>query len=352
MEVQPTYRPIIVNKHNKIYCFIALIFLCLNVQMLRAQDIHFSQFNATPTYLNPANSGLFDGDYRIMGTYRNQYKNITVGYNSINMGIDTRFKIKKQLIGVGLLINTDKAGDSRYGGNRLAIALSYIKQITKDSTQFIAFGFQPGIASRGLNSNALTFDTQYDGDVYNQQQASGESFDKTNFMFLDMALGITWYMKKSKRNSAIVGIGYQHFSKLKKTFITGNSVTLSSALNLHGSVTKQLNSTLDIIPEVLYSHQNKFNEVVAGARLKYWLGSNGVSDRAIYAGLYYRVADAFITSVAMDYNNFTVGLSYDFTLSPLKTANRVRGGTEVSIIYIFRKPPPFTINKKGCPAWM
>jgi hypothetical protein len=54
----------------------------------------------------------------------------------------------------------------------------------------------------------------------------------------------------------------------------------------------------------------------------------------------------------MDYENFRVGLSYDFTLSPLKTANNLRGGAEVSIIYIFRKVPAFLIKSKNCPVWM
>lgn len=50
----------------------------LSVSTLKAQvDPHFSQYYMYPSWLNPALTGAFDGDYRVTGIYRSQWGNIT-----------------------------------------------------------------------------------------------------------------------------------------------------------------------------------------------------------------------------------------------------------------------------------
>lgn len=317
-----------------------------------AQDIHYSQFNSASVYQNPGNTGLFDGDHRLAANFRNQYKVVTVGYNSTTMAGDTRYKFKHHLVGLGAFIQNDKAGDSRYGGNKLAFSFSYIKKVSKDSAHFISFGFQPGIANRGIKTSNLTFDNQYDGDGYNSAIGADESFANTNIVFADFSLGASWYMFKNKRNTMLAGLSYQHFNKPKKSFFTENPVAVSPKLNAHISLVKPISTYLDIIPEIQISHQNKYNAINIGTWAKYWLGSTGTADYAVYGGLFYRLGDAAIIAAAVDYENFRVGLSYDITLSQLKTANNLRGGAEVSVVYIFRKSKPFIIKSKNCPVWM
>jgi len=232
------------------------------------------------------------------------------------------------------------------------LSLSYIKKISKDSAHFLAIGFQPGIANRGLSTNALTFDNQYDGDGYNSAISADESFANTNVIFADFGLGASWYMFKNKRNTILAGLAYHHFNKPKKSFFTENPVAVSPKLNAHLSLVKPISTYLDIIPEIQISHQNKYNAINMGTWVKYWLGSTGTSDMAVYGGLFYRLGDAAIIAAAMDYENFRVGLSYDITVSQLKTANNLRGGAEVSIIYTFKKVPTFILKSKNCPVWM
>jgi type IX secretion system PorP/SprF family membrane protein len=332
--------------------FILLLVFTVFCEFLQAQDIHYSQFNSAAVYQNPGNTGLFDGEYRLAGNFRNQYKAVTVGYNSTTLAGDMRYKFKSHVIGLGAFIQNDKAGDSRYGGNKLSLSFSYIKKISKDSAHFLAIGFQPGIANRGLSTAALTFDNQYDGDGYNNAIAANESFANTNVVFADFSTGASWYMFKNKRNTMLAGVSYQHFNKPKKSFFTENPVAVSPKINAHISLVKPISTFIDIVPEVQISHQNKYNAINLGTWVKYWLGSTGASDYAVYGGLFYRLGDAAIIAAAMDYENFRVGISYDFTLSPLKTANNLRGGAEVSIIYIFRKLPSFIIKSKNCPVWI
>ena len=54
---------------NYLLTFALLFFISLN-----AQDIHFSQFYASPLTLNPAMTGFVNGDCRAGVIYRNQWK--------------------------------------------------------------------------------------------------------------------------------------------------------------------------------------------------------------------------------------------------------------------------------------
>jgi hypothetical protein len=63
---------------------------------------------------------------------------------------------------------------------------------------------------------------------------------------------------------------------------------------------------------------------------------NGASETEdvliFYGGLLWRVNDAIIPIVKIDYNDLTFGMSYDMNLSKLKAASNIRGGFEISII--------------------
>ena len=48
--------------------------LIVTANVLKAQDIHFSQYFNSPLSLNPAQTGNFDGNWRIVGNTRDQWR--------------------------------------------------------------------------------------------------------------------------------------------------------------------------------------------------------------------------------------------------------------------------------------
>src|SRR3954471_19404848 len=88
-----------------IVAFFAIVNCQLSTFNIIAQDIHFSQFNRSPLNLNPANTGLFDGDFRFSGIHRNQWKSVTVPYKTFSGAFDmsTPFpNAENNLIGAGI----------------------------------------------------------------------------------------------------------------------------------------------------------------------------------------------------------------------------------------------------------
>lgn len=319
-----------------------------------AQDIHYSQFNASPQNLNPAQTGLFNGDWRVAANYRSQWSAIPVPYKTFSIAGDTRLKtkLKNDVPAVGLLINTDKAGDSRFSTTQIIASLAYIKKLTKDSAHFACLALQPGFSTKSFDVNQLTFDNQFDGDSYNAALSSGESFNRTRISYFDLGGGLAYLWRKTARTQVSVGLSLLHINKPKQSFFDNSEIRLDQKFCASALAEFPVAASLDVLPTVMYQSQGKFNETVLGLFGKYYLKPVNGMTTAVSLGGFYRMKDAFILAANMDYRNFNVGLSYDVNTSKLIAATNHRGGFEISVIYIFRKIVPFVAKKRVCPIYM
>jgi peptidoglycan-associated lipoprotein len=74
---------------KKIIPFLITIIFAFT-HLVQAQDIHFTQFYATPQTLNPALTGVSEGSYRFTGIYRNQWSSVTIPYVTYGASFDIR----------------------------------------------------------------------------------------------------------------------------------------------------------------------------------------------------------------------------------------------------------------------
>src|ERR1043165_647291 len=215
---------------------IILFFVLLSAGIAVGQDIHYSQFNNSPYNLNPAQTGLFDGDYRLAANFRSQWSVIPVPYRTFSLGGDYRLKTKLQndVPAVGALINTDKSGDSKFTTTQILLSGSYIKKLTKDSTHFASLGIQPGITSKSFNVAALSFDNQYDGDSYDPNLPSGENFPKTRMTYFDMGVGLAYLYRKNHRMYVNAGYSLLHLNRPKQSFFNNDDIRLDAKHNISG----------------------------------------------------------------------------------------------------------------------
>ncbi|MES2628444.1 MAG: type IX secretion system membrane protein PorP/SprF, partial [Bacteroidota bacterium] len=113
--------------------------------LLEAQDLHFSQFPVTPSYINPALTGKFNGDGRVILNNRTQWRSVTVPYQSSAMAADFTNISGAKNMGVGISAYYDKAGDSKLTTFKLDAALSYTLNLTYNREHSIVFGLQGGL---------------------------------------------------------------------------------------------------------------------------------------------------------------------------------------------------------------
>jgi type IX secretion system PorP/SprF family membrane protein len=337
--------------------FIKIVFLFSCVYFSRsvmAQDIHYSQFNAAIQNLSPAQTGLFDGDWRFNGNFRSQWAAVPVPYKTFSVATDTRLKTKLQndVPAAGIQINADQAGDSKFTTLQVMLSGAYIKKLNTDSTHFLSVAIQPGFTTRSFNINALSFDAQYNGDVYDKSLSSQENFPKTRMTYFELGAGLGYLWRKSNRQLINIGFSALHLNTPKQSFFNEKGIQLDIKTSISGLAAFPVAEKVDLLPTILYQAQGKFKECVIGGFGKYYLKPVDGLTTAVSLGGFYRLKDAVILAANMDYKNYTVGISYDLNVSKLVAATNQRGGFELSVIYIFRKAVPFIAKKRVCPIFM
>ncbi len=332
----------------------ALLFFTLFITCCRAQDVHLSQFNNSPLNLNPALTGLFNGDYRFVANQRNQWSSIPVPYATYCIAADMRIPLKKagDNLAAGIQINSDKAGDTRYKTLQASVCLSYIKKLTSDSTMFLSAGIQVGITNKAFVPDYATFDSQYDGNAYNASLPSHETFNSAQITYPDIGSGLNWLWKIRDRTALDLGASYWHLDKPEQSFFSNENVRLDPKVIVHAKFSVKINANFDLIPTVLYSQQGKAHEFDFGGSARYLLAPEEGKNTAFHLGVFYRLADAPIAYAGLDFGNINFGMSYDVNTSALTAATNNRGAYELSLIYIIQKFVPKKSNKSFCPVYL
>lgn len=318
-----------------------------------SQDIHFSQFTKSPLNLNPAYTGFFDGDFRFGGIHRNQWKSVTVPYKTFSGYFDMNAPVPNSddsRIGAGIVINNDKAGDSEYGITGAALATSFMKSFGAESHHFLSAGIQIGFVQQSFNYSALTFDNQFNGDVFDPNSGSGETFANDKFIYFDFSAGLSWLYNINDKFNIGAGAGLFHINKPKQTFLDDNDSKLEQKISFDVKSTIGITERIYLQPALLFSTQNEFKEFVPGSNIKFLLSEKPGKKFNLYGGVFVRTEDAIILSAGIDYNELNIGFSYDINTSDLKRASNGYGAYEISLTYIIRKVKPIGIHPP-CPVY-
>jgi type IX secretion system PorP/SprF family membrane protein len=328
----------------------ALGFLCLSG--LKAQDIHFSQYNASPLLLNPALSGMNAGDYRVYANFRTQWVTVAAGntYRTFAGGADMSIgKMTKynSFAGVGISFFSDQAGDVSLNSNHVDLSFAYHFMLNHKGTMQLSAGLQGGFNHRSINPSKAVFDSQYDptsGSV--NPDGMRENFGRTKIMYADAGLGLVFSAITRKDANYYIGFALNHVNQPKVTFnINGSeshSERLPMKITLHGGASLPLSNRLALMPNFMILQQGTAWEFNLGCHLRTVLGNLKLSNTAIYFGAQYRgLLDAVIVSGRLDIKGVTCGLSYDINISKLIPSSKTIGAPEISLMYqgSFRKKP-------------
>jgi type IX secretion system PorP/SprF family membrane protein len=327
----------------------AILSLLLNLSFfIKAQDPHFSQFFASPLTLNPAFTGKFDGTVRVAGNYRNQWPAFNNVYTTSTLSVD--FDILKNKLpdfdtwGVGILALTDKAGGGVLTNNYLGLSTSYSKSLDEDGFKQIALGFQGTYGQKRLDRNKLFFEDQLT--PYGFTGVTQETFnnDNLNINYLDVNAGILFSASSDETNNFYIGASMYHINRPRESFQGANwNIATRSTISAGGYF--PVSDILTFHTSGIYQYQAKASETVVGGALAASLDNTTENPTNVYGGLWYRVNDAIIPYLGLEFSGLRIGATYDINVSGLKAGSQSRGGMEISVIYI-KRPAGF----KGIPC--
>jgi hypothetical protein len=86
----------------------------------------------------------------------------------------------------------------------------------------------------------------------------------------------------------------------------------------------------------MHTRQARATNTVVGGTVVLNANNNQENPTNFYAGSWFRLGDAVIPYLGLEFNNIRIGATYDVNISSLKTASQSRGGIEISLLYIRR----------------
>jgi type IX secretion system PorP/SprF family membrane protein len=314
----------------------------------RGQDAQFSQFYNSPLTMNPSQTGAFNGDFRLLANYRDQWGSISSPYKTFAFSYDMGLMKKKRgtgFLGAGISFLNDRAGTSQLGLNQLNLSLAYHLSVSDNNT--LSAGIMGGFAQRHIDFNNLKWTSEYNGD-YDSNIPSGGN----NKLYADFGSGIQWSytnggMNSSSNNQLLVnaGIAVFHVNRPNTSFFSTAKENLPAKLVFHGNAQIGFSNTrYSIVPSFLYTQQGASKDIIAGCLLRIKLQEESkytsfVKGSALSLGCDYRIGDAIIPQLEMEFEKYAIGVSYDVNTSGLSIASSGRGGLEISLRFI--NPNPF-----------
>ncbi len=315
-----------------------------------AQDIHFSQFNQTPQLLNPGAVGTTNGFINGIVNYKNQWSAMGNAFNTVAASVDMPMfdgKENKAHLGVGLNFFNDKAGEAKFGLTQVNLCLSGIVAINDNSV--FSLGLSLGGAQHKANLNALTWGNQYDGTGFNTSINSNETTPVNSFMYADIGAGLHYEysngkstVDRSEQKHLAVGVAYFHLNRPEQKYFSVTDKLLGKlVVNVKGYFDKA-GTNISIVPSAVYFLQGSSSEFTIGSAIRYRIKkaskvTDFINESAIAVGIHYRFKDALIPQFYYEMSNFSIGFSYDITLSQYKQASKYKGGPELSLKYIIKK---------------
>ncbi len=278
-----------------------LLIAIISFTILRVNAQHdnlYSQYMFNGLLVNPAYAGSNDM-LNATAVYRNQWVGFDGAPKTGTFSLHTPLKNKK--LNVGLLFITDQYGITTQ--NVINGVFAYRIFFKKSS---LSFGLQAGVNFTRNNWNAIQTTTP--GDVVFTNQYSQQNLPQTGF-------GI--YYKAQKF--------YAGFSSPELISIGLSKNVFRSALLTAGYLIN-VSDDIKIKPSVLVKYiKDSPVEIDINANIYF---------KAFGIGYSYRTNDAMVFLATCNINKqFSVGYSYDYTTSKLKTF--VKGSHEVMLKYDF-----------------
>jgi len=367
---------------------IILFFILCFALSTNAQDRHFTLYNFSPLVINPAYAGSFEGSVRAGGLLREQSfgNNIsTIGrvYSTQNGFVDApllNVGKRKDWVGVGVNIYTDKAGTFGLGYQTFHGSIAYHLALDKRRNSVLTLGIQGGNISRRIGrirGNAdpyqqaiypdAQFDTQSPFALPNPGGGGGtggnQNQNEPSASFFDLGAGMLLKSKLNKATKIEIGFSLQHITRNFRFPMNGNEQRSNYALQgltdnddfriptlflLHGTYDVALTDIWSVSPSFLFQQSGNQNEAVIQFLGGYKLLRREIRDDGkkgklikddeapkIRFGLGYRIGDALQVLLGYEKGPLKVGIGYDLTLSTLADANNRNGAIEIAANYIF-----------------
>lgn len=322
-----------------------------------AQDIHFSQFYENAIYRNPGLTGIFSGDYKGGVNYRTQWGNIANPFQTVMASFESRVLVNEDAgdyLSYGLTASYDHAGSISFNSLQVYPAVNYNKSMEDNHGSYLSAGFTAGYVQRSVDAGKMTFDNQYSNGAYNPGSGSGETMGFGKINHFDLGAGVSFNSTAGAKQNVnyYIGGAVFHVTKPRESFNPNeNFIRLNTKYCGNLGIRVNVKNQYSLTFHANYLNQQPYQEIIFGglAGWKPAVGEGEVAPYGLYVGCFYRVSDAVIPTVKIEWNAYSFTASYDVTTSSLKPNVSSEGGWEFSIYARGRSKKKIDVTK--CPRF-
>lgn len=315
---------------------VVLLFLLVTIVKSGAGQVdpHFSQYYVYPSYLNPALTGIFDGDYRVSGIYRSQWGSISAPFSTPGASVEIT---TNKNINFGVSILNQTAGNGGYNYLTAYGSASYTGvKFGVNGYQRLVFGLQAGLINRRFDQTKFTTGNQWNPITGYNPGIQPEALSINKSLSFDAGAGLLYFdAEPGKKANLFVGFSTSHLTQPEDKFTSTSSKKekLPMRFTGHAGVKITVNDMLSITPNVLFMRQGNATEKMAGAYAQ--LKATETTD--LLFGANYRFEDAISPYVGFNHKNIIFGASYDINTSDLGRLINGASSFEISLTFIGRK---------------
>lgn len=309
-----------------------------------AQDPHFSQYYASQQTVNPATAGMFAGDMKLSGLYRQQWPQFGSPFVTGAFAFEWKpqgFKDGQNInrLALGGMMMYDKSPDEVLTGQYVYGTIAYHKALDAEGHHRIGLGFMGGYNQKMLDASKLTFGNQFNGTGFTP--GTGEAISSRKTSSFDVHTGLL-YSYEDEQKLIYAGASMYHLIGPKEYFVSGNNVLdyVPRRMNLNAGANIRAENGIQYAASLLVMQQQKVREIMAGGAVGFPFSEE---DGLLYTGLWYRYQEAFIPTINLQYKNMNIGFSYDVTIASKKTITKPKS-MELSLGY---RITPYKSNT-GC----
>jgi len=310
------------------------------------QDVHLSHIHASPTFLNPAMNGMIhNGMARVIVNSKSQWNTVTNGYKTGVASADMKvYGNNGNVVGVGLNLMADQAGDLDFTTVKTGMALSVLRSLDYRDQNVISVGAEANFFSTRFDVTKM---------VGFEEEPLIQIGIPNKSKYFSYSVGLGWFHNPDKHKSFYLGASLSHFNQPDVTFTKGlaqegviltdfNAYNLYTKLVFHTGGSFKVARNFKVLPSAIFSDQGPHQEILFGGFLRYANRAAGPNPIAVYAGAWLRGyfegdvkgSDAAVITLRADVYKTYFALSYDFNISTWKRASRGAGGVELSIIHV------------------
>lgn len=316
-------------KKGTLYILALLLLFALKVD---AQSIHFSQYHKTPISYNPANTGLFEGCFRVGTNYRNQWGEI----NSFTVHLEESFKDKqnnKTQYGIGAYLYQESAGKTGLNITQGLFSFSVSRHVDFDKKHYVSLGTQFGFNQKRLDLASVSFLNQYNNiDEFDISINNQENFNSSSAFTERANIGIKYIVVPTVGIKIMTGFAIQNLTRPNDDFNGLGRYKSDLHRIIHNEVSMVIKDNIVFKSLFLMDIGNQTKNTVFGGIVNY-KPKDDKQDHVFEFGGFYRIYDAFILSAGIIKNKHNLAISYDIITSGLNLGRGFNGNVELGYFF-------------------